>query len=31
MQPISTVQEDTFQEFIQVTGAVQPIKTYLPD
>ncbi|MAL19286.1 MAG: efflux transporter periplasmic adaptor subunit [Balneola sp.] len=28
---ISTVQEDTFQEFIQVTGAVQPIQTIFLD
>lgn len=28
---ISTVQEDTFQEFIQVTGAVQPIQTIYLD
>lgn len=28
---ISTVQEDTFQEFIQVTGTVQPIQTIFLD
>lgn len=28
---ISTVQEDSFQEFIQVTGAVQPIQTIYLD
>lgn len=28
---ISTVQEDTFQEFIQVTGTVQPIQTIYLD
>lgn len=28
---VSTVQEDTFQEFIQVTGAVQPIQTIYLD